>query len=120
QHGRGEGQRPCASFHTVHSCLRYLHERVRGRPRSASPVPCARPVRDGPTAVARVLHWHPSCSGHTTRQQEVEGLKVLITGATGVIGHATATELLRRGHTLRLLSRHAERDARAWDGPVEA
>lgn len=47
-------------------------------------------------------------------------MKVLITGATGVIGRATATELLRQGHELRLLSRNAERDARAWDGPVDA
>jgi uncharacterized protein YbjT (DUF2867 family) len=47
-------------------------------------------------------------------------LTVLITGATGVIGRATAMELLNRGHTVRLLSRHAQRDAQAFEGPVEA
>jgi uncharacterized protein YbjT (DUF2867 family) len=46
-------------------------------------------------------------------------LKILITGATGVVGRATVTELLRRGHEVRVLSRHAERDVRAWDGPIE-
>jgi nucleoside-diphosphate-sugar epimerase len=47
-------------------------------------------------------------------------LKVLITGATGVAGRATTTELLRRGHSLRLLSRNAEQDVRAWEGDIEA
>jgi uncharacterized protein YbjT (DUF2867 family) len=65
-----------------------------------------------PFSGASFLH----CS--TAGDEEVS-LKVLISGATGVIGRATATELLHRGHALRLLSRHAERDARAWEGPVE-
>lgn len=47
-------------------------------------------------------------------------MKILVTGATGVIGRSTATELLHRGHTVRLLSRHAREDADAWDGGVEA
>jgi nucleoside-diphosphate-sugar epimerase len=46
-------------------------------------------------------------------------VKVLVTGGTGVVGRATATELLRRGVAVRLLSRNAERDVAAWDGPVE-
>ncbi|MEX1182811.1 MAG: DUF1990 family protein [Gemmatimonadota bacterium] len=47
-------------------------------------------------------------------------MKVLVTGGTGVIGRATIVELLRRGHAVRLLSRGAEEDVGAWDGPVEA
>lgn len=46
-------------------------------------------------------------------------MKVLVTGATGVIGRSTATELLERGHVVRLLSRHAAEDADAWNGGVE-
>jgi uncharacterized protein YbjT (DUF2867 family) len=46
-------------------------------------------------------------------------VKVLVTGGTGVIGHATVTELLSRGHAVRLLSRGAAEGAREWDGPVE-
>ncbi|MGH7449335.1 MAG: NAD(P)H-binding protein, partial [Longimicrobiales bacterium] len=46
-------------------------------------------------------------------------MKVLITGATGVIGRSTASELLGRGHVVRLLSRNARQDADAWDGAVE-
>ena len=34
-------------------------------------------------------------------------MKVLVTGGTGVIGRATITALLQRGHSVRLLSRHA-------------
>jgi nucleoside-diphosphate-sugar epimerase len=51
---------------------------------------------------------------------EAELNKVLVTGGTGVVGHATATELLRRGYAVRLLSRHAADDVAAWDGPIEA
>jgi uncharacterized protein YbjT (DUF2867 family) len=46
-------------------------------------------------------------------------VKVLVTGGTGVVGHAAITELLQRGHEVRLLSRGARDDARAWAGPVE-
>lgn len=35
-------------------------------------------------------------------------MKVLVTGGTGVIGAGVIPELLRRGHEVRLLSRHAE------------
>lgn len=47
-------------------------------------------------------------------------MKVLVTGGTGVVGRATITELLARGHEVRLLSRGAADDVAAWDGPVEA
>lgn len=46
-------------------------------------------------------------------------MKVLVTGGTGVVGRATVTELLRRGHEVRLLSRGAEEDVGSWDGAVE-
>jgi NADH dehydrogenase len=42
--------------------------------------------------------------------------RVLVTGGTGVIGTAAVSELLRRGHRVRLLSRHAREDARQWKG----
>jgi uncharacterized protein YbjT (DUF2867 family) len=43
-------------------------------------------------------------------------MRVLVTGGTGVVGRATITELLRRGHQVRLLSRGAEENASAWHG----
>lgn len=46
-------------------------------------------------------------------------MKVLVTGGTGVVGHASVTALIAHGHTVRLLSRHAERDARRWPARVE-
>jgi len=47
-------------------------------------------------------------------------MRVLVTGGTGVVGTATVTELLRRGHTVRLLSRHATEESRQWPYGVEA
>ena len=41
-------------------------------------------------------------------------MRVLVTGGTGVVGTSTVTALLQLGHAVRLLSRHAERDARQW------
>ena len=37
-------------------------------------------------------------------------MKVLVTGGTGVIGESAVRALHRRGHTIRVLSRHAGRD----------
>jgi len=47
-------------------------------------------------------------------------VKVLVTGGTGVVGTATVSELLRRGHEVRLFSRHAEEQQEAWCGKIEA
>ena len=41
-------------------------------------------------------------------------MKILVTGGTGVIGEGVIPELIARGHSVRLLSRHAEDDARQW------
>jgi uncharacterized protein YbjT (DUF2867 family) len=46
-------------------------------------------------------------------------MKVLVTGGTGVVGKAAVDELLKAGHTVRLLSRHAASDARQWSAGVE-
>lgn len=46
-------------------------------------------------------------------------MKVLVTGGTGVIGTATVTELIGRGHQVRLLSRGASQDHEEWAGAVE-
>jgi NADH dehydrogenase len=46
-------------------------------------------------------------------------MKVLVTGGTGVVGKSAVDHLLRRGHTVRLLSRHADEDARQWAEGVE-
>lgn len=45
-------------------------------------------------------------------------MRVLVTGGTGVVGAGTVTELVRRGHSVVLVSRHAARDARQWPGGV--
>lgn len=41
-------------------------------------------------------------------------MRVLVTGGTGVVGAGTVTELVRRGHSVVLVSRHAAADARQW------
>ncbi|MBW3627908.1 MAG: DUF1990 family protein [Gemmatimonadetes bacterium] len=46
-------------------------------------------------------------------------MRVLVTGGTGVVGKPAVDHLLGRGHTVRLLSRHAERDAKQWPERVE-
>jgi NADH dehydrogenase len=43
-------------------------------------------------------------------------MKILVTGGTGVIGEGVIPELIQRGHTVRLLSRHADDDAKQWPG----
>ncbi len=47
-------------------------------------------------------------------------MKILVTGGTGVVGTGTVTELLARGHTVVLVSRHATDDARQWPAGVAA
>ena len=47
-------------------------------------------------------------------------VQILVTGGTGVVGASTVSALLERGHHVRLLSRHAERDALAWPKGVTA
>ena len=42
-------------------------------------------------------------------------MKILVTGGTGVIGEGAIPELLGHGHQVRLLSRHADDDAKQWD-----
>jgi NADH dehydrogenase len=41
-------------------------------------------------------------------------MNVLVTGGTGVIGLGVIQELKKRAHHVRLLSRHAEEDAKRW------
>jgi NADH dehydrogenase len=47
-------------------------------------------------------------------------MRVLVTGGTGVVGAGTVTELVRRGHSVVLVSRHAEHDVRQWPAGVTA
>ncbi len=46
-------------------------------------------------------------------------MRVLVTGGTGVVGKAAVDQLIKAGHTVRLLSRHADDDARQWAAGVE-
>ncbi len=46
-------------------------------------------------------------------------MRVLVTGGSGVVGRPAVEELLKRGHLVRLLSRHADEDARDWNEGVE-
>jgi len=41
-------------------------------------------------------------------------MNVLVSGGTGAIGPTVVSALIARGHTVRLFSRHAEHDSRAW------
>ena len=45
-------------------------------------------------------------------------MRVLVTGGSGVVGVGAVTELLKRGHEVRLLARHADVDARQWSSGV--
>jgi nucleoside-diphosphate-sugar epimerase len=47
-------------------------------------------------------------------------MRILVTGGTGVVGTGTVTELLRRRHTVVLVSRHAGTDAQQWPPGVVA
>jgi NADH dehydrogenase len=47
-------------------------------------------------------------------------MRILVTGGSGVVGRGTITELLKRGHSVRLLSRGAAEDVQAWPSGVEA
>jgi uncharacterized protein YbjT (DUF2867 family) len=47
-------------------------------------------------------------------------MKVLVTGGTGVVGVGAVTALVRHGHDVRLVSRHAEHDVGRWTDAVEA
>jgi NADH dehydrogenase len=46
-------------------------------------------------------------------------MKVLVTGGTGVIGDSVVRALHARGHTVRVLTRHAGRDQRWWPPGVD-
>lgn len=46
-------------------------------------------------------------------------MRILVTGGTGLIGEGLIPRLIEHGHHVRLLSRHAERDAREWPDHVE-
>jgi NADH dehydrogenase len=50
---------------------------------------------------------------------EAIGMKILVTGGTGIIGEATVRALTRRGHGVRVLTRHAERAEPWWPTGVE-
>jgi NADH dehydrogenase len=47
-------------------------------------------------------------------------MRILVTGGTGVVGAGTVTELLARGHSVVMVARHAEEDARQWPAGVTA
>lgn len=46
-------------------------------------------------------------------------MRVLVTGGTGVVGEGVLPALINRGHIVRLLTRHADEDARDWPEGVE-
>ncbi len=47
-------------------------------------------------------------------------LHVLVTGGSGVVGDAAVRALVARGHTVRLLARHADDAVKGWPRGVEA
>ena len=46
-------------------------------------------------------------------------MQILVTGGSGVVGKSAISELVKRGHSVRLLSRKAEQDSRHWPHGVE-
>jgi len=46
-------------------------------------------------------------------------MKVLVTGGTGSIGDSVVRTLHSRGHSVRVLARHAGRDQRWWPNGVD-
>lgn len=46
-------------------------------------------------------------------------MRVLVTGGTGVVGTSAVRALVRHGHSVRILSRHAGRDESDWPPGVE-
>jgi len=46
-------------------------------------------------------------------------MRILVTGGSGVVGTSTITQLIGRGHEVRLLARHAKHDAAGWPRGVE-
>lgn len=50
----------------------------------------------------------------------MRGMRVLVTGGTGVVGTAAVRSLVASGHEVRLFSRNAERDVERWPKGVEA
>ena len=47
-------------------------------------------------------------------------MKIFVTGGTGVVGQGAVTALVAAGHEVRLFSRHADEEVRAWPKGVEA
>ena len=47
-------------------------------------------------------------------------MKILVTGGTGVVGKGAVSELLKCGHSIRLLSRNADQDSKQWPANVES
>jgi uncharacterized protein YbjT (DUF2867 family) len=58
-------------------------------------------------------------NGNLSAYWDAMTLSVLVTGGTGVVGAAAVSELLKRGHRVRLLSRNAREDAAQWGDKVE-
>jgi uncharacterized protein YbjT (DUF2867 family) len=71
--------------------------------------------RDAPANAKRAASF---VHVRTGLRKEAE-VKILVTGGTGVVGRAAISELLRRGHSVRLLSRGADEDAGSWESGVE-
>src|SRR5215203_2412590 len=68
--------------------------------------------------------WHSLCQSQFVGEVITRicrgSMRILVTGGSGVVGVGTVTELLKRGHEVRLLARHATHDARQWASGVTA
>ena len=68
--------------------------------------------------LARMFRFRHRITGYdlARREESFKGKRILVTGASGMLGRPLVAFLLALGFQVRVLLRHASRDASAWQG----